>query len=393
MLQVTWFLYHIVLKAWYIFAHFIIELFFMQYYLRKNALAIDLSVNKPKVKSKYILSTNEFEFIVQSLTLLCILWHLMSTEPLEAPSGILLIRIICTIPIDAVKVSLTVSSDSTLSILNVQYSFTVAQTKLFLSHIFEFFTDLFLYFSSIPTEELERRALKIMKEARMKPANPGYLVPDPGDADRKWGDNKPVNKKTLVNKIITTHLPYEHPKRDLFTLRDFLSTCKKDHLCYPSSMRLKDIIPVGVPLLDFLAVDSKRIDAYKYPPIDEIKLFQNNRGLDPDSFTVTPDTVVPVREIKVGLTSDKEIADVWDFYKEMMAVEKKIYPSGVVSLDVEEIKITGTDLCNLISNIGSKNPIQTNPTLPPGDKWCQFPVKILIGSGLRFMIIVSWPAQ
>ena len=307
----------------------------------------------------------------------------MPTEPLEAPSGIQLIRVIL---IDTAKASLVVSSDSNLLILNAQCSFSVFLSKAFL-------TDIGIYFSCVSTEELERRALKIMQEARMKPANPGYLVPDPGDAERKWGDKKPVNKKTLVNKIITTHLPYDHPKRDQQVLHEFLFACKKDRLCYPSSLKLTDIIPAGVPLLDFLSVDSKRIDAYKYPPTDEIKLFQNNRGLDRDSFTVKPDTVVPVMEIRVGECSDEEIMEVWDFYKEKMAEEKKIYPSGVVSLDVEEIKITNSDLSNLISNVGSETPIQTATSLLPGDKWCQFPVKILIGSGLRFMIVVSWPAQ
>ena len=50
-------------------------------------------------------------------------------------------------------------------------------------------------FSYASTEELEAKALHLMQEARKKPAVVGFLVPDPGESQRKWGEKKEINKK------------------------------------------------------------------------------------------------------------------------------------------------------------------------------------------------------
>ena len=130
-----------------------------------------------------------------------------------------------------------------------------------------------LFSSYLSTSALEKKALNLMQEARKKPAVVGFLVPDPGDDRRKWGDKKPINKKSLVNLTTASKINQYSASRDRQTLNKFLSVCDKSMLCYPSELNLTDIMPVGVPLLDLLAVDIKqRYDSYKYPNVDELTL-------------------------------------------------------------------------------------------------------------------------
>ena len=234
-----------------------------------------------------------------------------------------------------------------------------------------------------------------MQEARKKPAVVGFLVPDPGDDRRKWGDKKPINKKSLVNLTTACKINQYSASRDRQTLNKFLSVCDKSMLCYPSELNLTDIMPLGVPLLDLLAVDTKqRYDSYKYPNVDEITLFQNNRGIDFNSLKpVKISTPLEVREITVGVSSDQEILSIWDWCDKKLEEEFEIYPSGTVSVDVEEIRIRKSDKNLILNAVGSSEPVITGSKLSPGDKYYQWPVKILIGNGLRFMIVVSWPAE
>lgn len=251
-----------------------------------------------------------------------------------------------------------------------------------------------IFFSYLSTEDLESRALKLMQDARSKPAVVGYLVPDPGQDGREWGEKKQVNKKSLVQKTIEAKVNQHSVTRDQATLRKFLYHCEKDKLCYPNQLNLKDIIPLEVPLLDLLAVDSQRSDAYKVPSLDEIKLFQKNRGLDFLSHKpVSLAEPIPVKELVVGVSTDEEILEVWQWFDKQYATDQKIYPSGVISLDVEEIKIRNSDKNLILSSVGSSDPVTTGNQLAPNDRWYQWPAKILLGNGLRYMVVVTWPAE
>lgn len=251
-----------------------------------------------------------------------------------------------------------------------------------------------LFFSYLSTEDLESRALKLMQDSRSKPAVVGFLVPDPGQDKREWGEKKKVNKKSLVHKTIAAKVNQYSATRDQVTLRKFLYRCEKDKLCYPNQLKLKDIMPLEVPLLDLLSVDSQRSDAYKVPSLDEIKLFQKNRGLD--FLSHKPVSLVEpllVKELVVGVSTDEEILEIWQWCDKQRKIDEEIYPAGVISLDVEEIKIRNSDKNLILHSIGSPDPVTTGDQLAPNDKWYQWPAKILIGNGLRYMIIITWPAE
>ena len=233
-----------------------------------------------------------------------------------------------------------------------------------------------------------------MQEARKKPAVVGFLVPDPGERQRKWGEKKEINKKSLVRNSIKNPVGQYIRLRDEITLGQFLSNNKKSHLCYPTVFNLRDLVPRGVPLLDLYSVQRKHTVGYHHPPLEEIALFQRNRGLDYSSLTPTDqDVSIPVWEITVGVSTDEKINEIWNKVEKCRLEDSEIFPSNTISIDVEEIKIRKSDKDLILSSVGSSDPVTTGNKLSPGDKWYQWPAKILLGNGLRYMVVVSWPAE
>ena len=247
------------------------------------------------------------------------------------------------------------------------------------------------FFRCLSTSDLEMEAANIMQEARMKPPPPhNLLVTDPG-LDRKWGIGKQITKKSLVESVVPKMIHGNQSARDCQNLFNFLVVNKRDHFCYPASMSRHDISPLGVPLLDFLAVDSKRPDSYKYPSQDEIQLFQKNRGIDLLSMKPDGSTEVEVRELIIGESSEEEIKEVQEWFGAWI---KKcfdtIYPAWVMSVDIEKITISAAAMKDLISKAPSSESIKA-PKNYTGPCY-QWPVKFLLGDGLRYMLVITWPA-
>ena len=244
----------------------------------------------------------------------------------------------------------------------------------------------------VKTSELEKEARALLQEARSKPATAGLLVPDPGDENRRWGDKKQINKKSIVAACLTRQINARLSTRDQQTLYSVLFYNRKDELVYPAEFRREDLIICKVPLLDLLKVDSVDQEAgWKYPSVDELTMFQNNRGLDINSLKpIDKETEVPVREITVGRSTDTEIAEIRAWFWECYRREQDSYGSSVVSVDVEEITVSLKDKDAALAAFGSSEPIITTP---PKDNFYQWPVKILIGSGLSYLLVVSWPAE
>ena len=247
------------------------------------------------------------------------------------------------------------------------------------------------FFRCLSTKDLEMEAATIMQEARMQlPPSHNLLVKDPGP-ERKWGIGKQINKKSLVQGVIPKMIHGNQSARDCENLFNFLVVNKRDHFCYPASMSRHDITPLGVPLLDFMAVDSKRPDSYNYPSQDEIQLFQKNRGID--LLTMKPDgsTEVEVRELIIGESSEQEIQEVQEWLNTWI---KKcfdtIYPAWMMSFDIEEITISAAVMKELIIKAPSSESIKA-PKNYTGACY-QWPVKFLLGDGLRYMLVITWPA-
>ena len=74
---------------------------------------------------------------------------------------------------------------------------------------------------------------------------------------------------------------------------------------------VKDYLPVEAPLLDFLATDIEGPTGWKYPKLEELRKFQQKRGL---TYSVLED--IEVREIICGVASTAEIVKFHDWITE-----------------------------------------------------------------------------
>lgn len=236
---------------------------------------------------------------------------------------------------------------------------------------------------------MERRAEQLMIKGRTRPTILGsFLVPAP--VDRKWGNDKELNEASLTNMIVGNKIRSQGSDSDKHTLKKLFSLTKKEDVCYPKSIKLYNLMPVGLPVLDCVAVDSRNIGAYKYPSREEIKLYQDNRGVDYRSlFLSGTSEKIPFREIIVGSSSNEEIEDAWAFYDECRKAEQEIFPAEFTPFKLISVPIPTEDYNTLTRNAGKD--AEPHRTGPPCDSMTQYPVKLLLGNALRYMILISWP--
>lgn len=243
----------------------------------------------------------------------------------------------------------------------------------------------------LQTEEMERRAEQLMKKGRARPAIFGsFLVPAPVDA--KWGIDKELNEYSLTSMIVGNKIRPQEVDGERYSLCKLFSLTRKEDVCYPKSIRLYNLMPVGLPILDCIAIDSRNVDSYKYPSAKELKLFQNNRGVDYRSLFLDGTTEkIPVRELTVGSSTNEEIEDAWAFYEESRKVEKEIFPADFTPFKLISVPIPVEDYNILARNAGED--ADFHRTGPPSDDMVEFPVKLLLGNALRYMIVISWPVM
>ena len=254
-------------------------------------------------------------------------------------------------------------------------------------------------FRYVKTEELEAEAEVIMKKKRNSVGKSEFLVPEP--LVRKWRtkiSNDNISKESLVKDTIKPHkIDPSSGTRDIDTLKVFLSVNNKEDLCLPTTVELKDAIPVGVPVLDFLTVDNRsRIDTIQYPSNEELKIYQQNRGCSYDSiYPIEPDLRVPTKEIVIGITSKEDTLLAIEYLQDNLEMDHARFPHGVISFNVKDIKITDTNLKDVFRSKGSPDwvPTTSRSKMLKTDSLVRFPTKICLGSGLRFCLVISWPVE
>ena len=100
---------------------------------------------------------------------------------------------------------------------------------------------------------------------------------------------------------------------------------------------IKKFLPAGAPLLDHLVHDTRKLKGWKYPKLKDLEKYQSNRGL---SLGMLEE--IEVRELVCGVSSEKEIAATREWINKMHEKDQGSFGSQVVSLDVEDVKVTYT---------------------------------------------------
>ena len=242
------------------------------------------------------------------------------------------------------------------------------------------------------TEFLTESAIRIMKKCRARNPEATDEILIPRTRENAWSKEGPLYKTNLIREI-TGQYPHNDQRIssvDEDNMHHYLLKVSPDALQDP---RLEDIViylPAGAPILDFLYATMDRTESWKALNRTELSAYQKNRGL---SYRMLRE--VEVREIAIGKSSEDQIQETilwfWNNYNK----DQEFYPSRVVAMDCEYLTISLYDLYRLSGKIPSPNVKLISPrseqSLPglPEDQWENLPVKMKIGNGISYALIIS----
>ena len=244
-----------------------------------------------------------------------------------------------------------------------------------------------VYLSRLLTKEDFRKAVmerwtaerSVEFEERMR-----MLIP--AQFPKVWGETRIANKIAMVGELAgKTHRINTGGDERYMSL--YLRRVSHSGLDWPSKLTLDEFLPLHAPLLDFLVEDTKRIDAWKCPKLEELERYQRIRGLDLKLLDR-----IEVRELVCGVSSTSEILEVKEWIKRMQDADQRMFGTRIVSFDVEDVKATYFDTLRMArrATIDPKNAILKRKCDPEmmadasKDTFKQIPGKIMFGNG------VSW---
>ena len=254
----------------------------------------------------------------------------------------------------------------------------------------------FLSFSLSSTDfrgaaALQNAAATHMRLYRNQWYRPALKTLFPKGAESSWGsdhrNDKPITPTKLAKKMAQGYPPSSDHWDEEFMKR-FLVNSPLNEVFIPSSMlhNVKELLPVGAPLIDFLAVDSERTDSWNVGTFGTkstiIQEIQETRGL---SYQLLD--MVTVREILVGITSEEECADINAWALDHWTRDQSKCPTKLLSFDVEEQRIHLSDYHKLIR--ATDNPVHLDLHFSKGDPSKQLPVKWMFGNGMDWAVIIS----
>ena len=249
-----------------------------------------------------------------------------------------------------------------------------------------------MYFSRLLTKENFRKAVKerwaaergVKFEEKMR-----MLIP--AQFPKVWGETRIANKIDMVGDLTgRTHRINTGGDERYMSL--YLRRVSESGLDWPDKLTLDQFLPLHAPLLDFLVEDAKRIDAWKYPKLEELEKYQRIRGLNLKMLDR-----IEVRELVCGVSPASEILEVRNWVEEMQDADQRLFGTRVVSFDVEDVKTTYFDTLRMAgrATINPKNAVlkrKCDPEMMTGvskDKFKQIPGKIMFGNGISWTCLIS----
>ena len=249
-----------------------------------------------------------------------------------------------------------------------------------------------MYLSRLLTKEDFRKAVKerwttersVDFEERMR-----MLIPS--QFPKVWGETRIANKIGMVGELAgKTHRINTGGDERYMSL--YLRRVSHSGLDWPSKLTLDEFLPLHAPLLDFLVEDTKRIDAWKYPKLEELEKYQKFRGLNLSMLER-----IETRELVCGVSSVSEIREVSNWIERMQEMDQRDFGTQVVSLDVEDVKATYYDtlkMAGLVSIKPEDAVIHRKCDLEvlhgySKDVFKQIPGKIMFGNGISWTCLIS----
>ena len=239
------------------------------------------------------------------------------------------------------------------------------------------------------TEFLTQTAIRIMKKCRASITEPTDEILVPKSTENHWRKDGSLSKVNLIREI-TGQYPNKESSHDADSMHYYLLKVSPDGLQNPQLEDTDIYLPAGAPLLDFLSVTMDRTESWKVLNKDEISAYQKNRGL---TYRMLEE--VKIREIVIGQSSDEQIKDAVEWFWTNHNKDQEFYPTQVVSLSCEYLTISLYDLYRMSGKIICPEARRISPRIEnavpdlPEDKWKQLPVKVIVGNGISYALVIS----
>ena len=249
----------------------------------------------------------------------------------------------------------------------------------------------YLWFRGYSTEELMINAATTTAAARMErsESEQQFLIPRP--EENSWGKERALDKERIIREFVEL-TPIMNKRRDEECVSIFLDKVIVNGVQDPGLTPFKEFLPRSAPLVDFLSIGMHFGDGWKYPSADTIHRIQKNRGL---SYQMLGE--VEVKEIVAQVSLPEEILEIRKWMETQHAKDQPILPTGVVSMDVEELRITHYDWMKMTRELPMttwSEPLKSYLAKDriPGvnnDKWTHLPCLIMIGNGTSWALMIS----
>ena len=254
------------------------------------------------------------------------------------------------------------------------------------------------YLSWMSRRRAEEDAERRMKDGRRTYVQPGDDNTVPAPPTHEWGSRGSYNKEKLCSLVTgVPPNPSRRIGRDRVEMDRFLDAVRKYEGEVPiiTGAPNDSFNPLGVPLLDYIKIDSYREDGWSYPSVDYLTTLQRKRQL---SWAMRKE--IEVKEIVIGKTSNEEaekiISWAWSCYRR----DQDIFPTSTLSFDVEEVKMTYLDFLTIGGardtedvEVVISNKVSTEVCLGVRDSWYQFPCRLMFGNGSSWSLQVRIPVE
>ena len=248
-----------------------------------------------------------------------------------------------------------------------------------------------LYFRLLTTESFQRRIEERWLGERSKEYDDSMRMLIPQEGEKLWGEKRIGNKVAMIAEIVGFK-PRINTGNDTRCMQRYITRVSRNGLDQPSMLRMDQFLPVRAPLLDYLVECTRKVGGWKYPKMEDLRFYQENRGLNLEMLKQ-----IEVRELVCGVSSTEEILDVTQWIKKMYRLDQEKFGTQIISFDVEDVKATFYDTLRMAGKIqipGERAPLRTKVESEMiygylKDEWKQIPGKIMFGNGITWTCLIS----
>jgi len=236
-------------------------------------------------------------------------------------------------------------------------------------------------------DTVERR----IKEKRSKRVDDHMRMLIPQCGEKVWGEKRIGNKVDMISEMIG-YKPKINRGRDEACMEKYLGRVSRSGLDRPSMLHKDQFLPAEAPLLDYLVESTRHGDGWKYPRVEDLSDYQDNRGLNLEMLQQ-----IEVRELVCGVSSRDEILHVIKWINEKYTMDQDKFANQVLSFDVEDVKTTYYDTLRMAGKVeipGDQARLRTELERERihgygKDEWRQVPGKIMFGNGVTWTCLIS----